>query len=271
MWNLVCTCTVITAARLVEPERIRNMVAPPKPATASTRPPIGYDTMDGDSQVRAWLALFGGQIATADYADEMIAQGWDSLANMIFSADDLMDAMPDSMKQGHANRIARDAEVMLENIGDLVVQVGSPAPLTSASVVVNGVDSMKLAGAIPAAPSGDITREVFMEWLGRLIPWLRIWSKELADALADRRDNPALKQAGLLSKHGWDTGDNIYFGSLLLTTMGREMKVYLDQSQEDASEGIDMMCIMIDKFAKVDDAYLLGLQDRFRNLTAACA
>ena len=109
--------------------------------------------MDGDSQVRAWLALFGGQIATADYADEMIAQGWDSLENMIFSADDLMDAMPDSMKQGHANRIARDAVVMLENIGDLVVQVGSPAALPSASAGVVGVDSMKLAGAIPPAPS----------------------------------------------------------------------------------------------------------------------
>ena len=38
--------------------------------------------------------------------------------------------------------------------------------------------------------------------------------------------------------------------------------VYLDQSHEDASEGIDMMCIMIDRFAKVDDAYLLGLQER---------
>ena len=241
------------------------MVAPPRPATASTRPPIGYDTMDGDSQVRAWLALFGGQIATADYADEMIAQGWDSLENMIFSADDLMDAMPDSMKQGHANRIARDAVVMLENIGDLVVQVGPPAALPPAAAGVGGVDSMKLAGAIPQAPSGDITREVFMEWLGRLIPWLRIWSKELADALADRRDNPALKQAGLLGKHGWDAGDNIYFGSLLLTTMGRDMKVYLDQSHEDASEGIDMMCIMIDRYAKVDDSYLLGLQDKFRN------
>ena len=83
MWNLVCTCTVIAAARLVEPERIRNMVAPPKPATASTRPPIGYDTMDGENQVRAWLTLFGEKIAAADYADEMIAQGWDSLANMI--------------------------------------------------------------------------------------------------------------------------------------------------------------------------------------------
>ena len=263
--ELVCTCTVITAARLVEPERIRNMVAPPKPATASTRPPIGYDAMDGDTQVRAWLDLFGGQIANAEYADGMIENGWDSLANMIFTATDLMDAMPDTMKQGHANRIARDAEAMLQNIGDLVVEVGSPAPLTSASVVVNGVDSMKLAGAIPAAPTGDITREVFMEWLGRLIPWLRIWSKELADALAERRDNPALKQNGLLGRHAWEPGDNIYFGSLLLTTMGREMKVYLDQSQEDASEGIDMMCIMIDKFAKVDDAYLLGLQDRFRN------
>ena len=190
--------------------------------------------MDGDAQVRAWLALFGGQIATADYADEMIAQGWDSLDNMIFSADDLMDAMPDSMKQGHANRIARDAVVMLENIGDLVVQVGSPAALPSASAGVVGVDSMKLAGAIPQAPSGDITREVFMEWLGRLIPWLRIWSKELADALADRRDNPALKQAGLFGKHAWEPGDNIYFGSLLLTSMGKDMKVYLDQTHEDA-------------------------------------
>ena len=67
--ELVCTCTVITAARLVEPERIRNMVAPPKPATASTRPPIGYDAMDGDTQVRAWLDLFGEKIANADYAD----------------------------------------------------------------------------------------------------------------------------------------------------------------------------------------------------------
>ena len=82
----------------------------------------------------------------------------------------------------------------------------------------------------------------------------------MADALADRRDNPALKQAGLLGRHGWEPGDNIYFGSLLLTTMGRDMKTYLDQAHEDASEGIDMMCIMIDRFAKVDDAYLLGLQ-----------
>ena len=159
--------------------------------------------MDGEHQVRAWLDLFGEKISNADYADGMIENGWDSLANMIFTATDLMDAMPDTMKMGHANRIARDAEAMLENIGDLVVQVGSPAPLTSASVVVNGVDSMKLAGAIPAAPvpSGDITREVFMEWLGRPIPWLRIWSKELADALAERRDNPALKQTELLGRH----------------------------------------------------------------------
>ena len=96
--------------------------------------------MDGDSQVRAWLALFGGQIATADYADEMIAQGWDSLENMIFSADDLMDAMPDSMKQGHANRIARDAVVMLENIGDLIAQVDSPASLFNTPIRLSGCD-----------------------------------------------------------------------------------------------------------------------------------
>ena len=83
--------------------------------------------MDGEHQVRAWLDLFGEKISNADYADGMIENGWDSLANMIFTATDLMDAMPDTMKMGHANRIARDAAVMLENIGDLVVQVGSPA------------------------------------------------------------------------------------------------------------------------------------------------
>ena len=75
--------------------------------------------MPGDDQVRRWLASFKGAIADADYVDAFMDSGYDSLENMIFSADDLMDGI-EQMKQGHANRIARDAAAMLENIGNII-------------------------------------------------------------------------------------------------------------------------------------------------------
>ena len=55
-----------------------------------------------------------------------------------------------------------------------------------------------------------------------MIPWLRLWSKELANALIDRRDNQALSQAALAGRHAWDTGDNIFLGSQLSVTLGGE-------------------------------------------------
>ena len=47
---------------------------------------------DADA-VRAWLASFRGAIAAADYADEMIEAGYDSLDNMIFSKDELQESV----------------------------------------------------------------------------------------------------------------------------------------------------------------------------------
>ena len=80
----------------------------------------------------------------------------------------------------------------------------------------------------------------------------------MANAVVERRDNPALNQAGLLGKHAWDEGDNIILGSQLLTSLGNEFKMHFTQSMQDASEGIDIMCTMMDRFYKVDDEYLLG-------------
>ena len=231
----------------------------------SANPPVGYDTMSGEDQVRRWLASFRGAIADADYVDAFMDSGYDSLENMVFSSEDLMDSIED-MKQGHANRIARDAAAMLENIGNIVtVAEVSPAPIGPAPTGLNGVDSIKIAGAIPRPPTGDITRVAFGEWLGKVIPWLRLWSKELANAVVERRDNPALNQAGLLGKHAWDEGDNIILGSQLLASLGNEFKMHLTQSMQDASEGIDIMCTMMDRYYKVDDEYLLGLENRFKD------
>ena len=132
------------------------------------------------------------------------------------------------------------------------------------STGVTGVDSIKIAGAIPKPPTGDITRVVFGEWLGEVIPWLRLWSKELANAVVERRDNPALNQAGLLAKHAWDEGDNVILGSQLLASVGNEFKMHFTQSMQDTSEGMDIMCTMMDRHYKVDDDYLLGLEYKFK-------
>ena len=233
-------------------------------ATDSSRPPVGYDTMPNDQQVRRWLDSFKGPIADADYTDSMIEAGYDCLENMVFSSDDLMASIVD-IKQGHANRIARDAAAMLENMGNVIAQIVEVGPSPVVSTGITGVDSIKVAGPIPAAPTGLITREVFAGWVSRLIPWLRLWSKELANALIERRDNQALSQAALAGKHGWDAGDNIFLGSQLLVTLGGEFKAYLDTDVEDASEGIEIMCIIMDKYMKVDDEYLLGLENSFRD------
>ena len=98
--------------------------------TNSSRPPVGYDTMSDDVAVDLWLKSFKGSIAEAGYADVMMAAGYDCLDNMIFTVQDLMTNVQ-GMKPGHANRIARDAAVMLENTGsvsDVVEVVASPTP-----------------------------------------------------------------------------------------------------------------------------------------------
>ena len=70
----------------------------------------------------------------------MIEAGYDCLENMVFSADDLMDSVED-MKQGHANRISRDAAAMLEDMGNVIAQVIDVTPKPVAPTGITGVDS----------------------------------------------------------------------------------------------------------------------------------
>ena len=63
IYAISVTCTVITPAREVNRnESTRNMVAS-RVATDSSSPPVGYDTMPNDQQVRKWLDSFRGPIA----------------------------------------------------------------------------------------------------------------------------------------------------------------------------------------------------------------
>ena len=50
-----------------------------------------------------------------------------------------------------------------------------------------------------------------------------------------------------------------------MVTLGSEFKAYLDSEVEDASEGMMIMCIIMDKYMKVDDEYLVGLENAFRD------
>ena len=154
-----------------------------------------FRSSDADA-VRAWLTSFGGAIATANYADEMIEAGYDSLDNMIFSADTLQDQCP-SVKPGHAARIARDAVQMMQGIGSITggdTPTESP-PTVGASIALGAADAMKIAGASPPFPSGagkHLPRARVEEWLDRMIVWCRIWSPAMADALVFRRDQPGI-------------------------------------------------------------------------------
>ena len=74
---------------------------------------------DADA-VRAWLTSFRGAIAAADYADEMIEAGYDSLDNMIFTKDELQESVASfNDKPSHAGRIARDAAKMVAEMGSV--------------------------------------------------------------------------------------------------------------------------------------------------------
>ena len=64
-------------AHSIQQERA-SASAPLHPLSPLCRPPVGYDTMASDEQVRRWLASVRGPIADAGYADAMIEAGYDS-------------------------------------------------------------------------------------------------------------------------------------------------------------------------------------------------
>ena len=58
--------------------------------TPSASPPAGWQSMTDELAVREWLASFGGAIAEANYYKVLADAGFDSLANMIFTHDQLL-------------------------------------------------------------------------------------------------------------------------------------------------------------------------------------
>ena len=149
------------------------MVASSVPLVASAYPPKGFRLMSDEDAVRAWLASFRGTIATADYATGMIDAGYDSLENMIFTKEELQDAVESlSDKPGHAGRIARDAAKMVQEIGS----VGPEATLDDIEGSDLGLDlsdAVKMAGEAPPFPTGvggkPPVRSMVESWLDKMI------------------------------------------------------------------------------------------------------
>ena len=236
--------------------------------TPSASPPAGYETMTDEAAVREWLASFGGAIAQADYYDVFIEAGFDSLENMIFTADQLMDSIEgDKMKMGHALRIARDAEQMVQEIGSIGTKADPTVDKPEARLA--GADSKKVAGTPPDFPPGQgnqpPTRDEVGGWIGKMIPWCRIWSPPVADAIIRRRDNPQEPITRIQSMAGVDDDDDVYLGAQLLARLPDKPRILLDETTQDESSGLRIIDILMKNLCKMDNDYLISLQDKFIN------
>ena len=243
------------------------MVAKSTPLVASAYPPEGYRQMTDHDAVRAWIASFGGAISAADYADEMIDAGYDSLDNMIFTKDELMDACEKlSDKPGHAGCITHNAVKMIEEIGS----VGPDLPSTELEDTGLGLglpDSVKLAGQAPAFPSGvggkTVGRSAVESWLDREIIWCRLWSKQSANALVMRRDKVEMGIESIRSACRLSEEHETYLGSQLLATLGDTEKVHLTRMDQDRCMGLDMIDTLLSRYMKYNVAHIAKIHDRF--------
>ena len=245
----------------------RNMMAKSNPLVASAYPPEGYRQMTDHDAVRAWLASFGGTIASADYADEMMDAGYDTLDNMIFTKDELMDACAKlSDKPGHAGCIARDAAKMIEEIGS----VGPEPPQTELEGTGLGLglpDAVKVAGDAPPFPSGvggkQVTRSAAEEWLDREIVWCRKWSKQAANALVLRRDRIDIGIESIRSAARLSEEHETYLGAQLLGTIGEGERVHLTRTDQDRCMGLDMIDTLLSRYMKMNVAHIAKIHDNF--------
>ena len=147
------------------------MVASGSPLVASAYPPEGYRQMSDDDAVRAWLASFRGAIAAANYADEVIEAGYDSLDNMIFTKDELQEAVASlGDKPGHAGRIARDAVKMVEEMGSVGLE-STPEDIEGTDLGLKMSDRVQMAGEAPPFPTGmggkQVSRAQAEAWLDK--------------------------------------------------------------------------------------------------------
>ena len=243
------------------------MVAPGSPLVASAYPPEGYRLMSDDDAVRAWLASFRGAIAAADYADEMIEAGYDSLDNMIFTKDELQEAVASlGDKPGHAGRIARDAVKMVEEMGSVGLE-STPEDVEGTDLGLKMSDRVQMAGEAPPFPTGvggkQVSRAQAEAWLDREIVWSRQWSKQVADALVMRRDKGSLGIESIRAACRVKETHEAYLGSTLLATIHDTEKVHLTRDDRDRSMGLDMIDTLLSRFMKMNTDHITKIHDRF--------
>ena len=263
----MCRLTVISRRDAIRFANTRNMVASSVPLVASAYPPEGFRLMSDSDAVRAWLASFRGTIATADYATGMIDAGYDSLENMIFTKDELQDAVASlSDKPGHAGRIARDAAKMVQEIGS----VGPEATLDDIEGSDLGLDlsdAVKMAGEAPPFPTGvggkPPVRSMVESWLDKMIIWTRIWSKQVANALVMRRDKGSMGIESIRAACRVREAHEVYLGSKLLATIHDTEKVHITRDEQDRSMGLDMIDTLLTRYMKMNTEHITKMHDKF--------
>ena len=243
------------------------MVASSSPLVASAYPPEGYRLMSDADAVRAWLASFRGAIAAANYADEMIEAGYDSLDNMIFSKDELQESVASlNDKPGHASRIARDAAKMVAEMGSIGPE-SPPEDIEGTDLGLGLADRIKMAGDAPPFPTGvggkQVSRAQAEEWLDREIVWTRLWSKQVANALVMRRDKGSLGIESIRAACRVKETHEAYLGSTLLGTIHDTEKVHLTRDDRDRSMGLDMIDTLLSRFMKMNTEHITKIHDRF--------
>ena len=234
--------------------------------TASASPPAGYETMTDEVAVREWLASFGGAIAQADYYKVLVDAGFDSLGNMIFTSDQLLDSIEgDKMKPGHALRIARDAEQMVQAMGHIGTTV--PSEPDQSGAALSGVDARKIAGNPPTFPPGHgnmpPSREEVEGWISKMIPWARMWSPSIANGIIHRRDKDPDPATRVQSIMGIEEEEDVYLGAQLLAMLPDKPRMMIDNTTQDQSSGMQILDIILSNFYKLDNDYLIALQDKF--------
>ena len=221
---------------------------------------------DADA-VHTWLVSFRGTIATADYANDMIDAGYDSLENMIFTKDELQEAVESlNDKPGHAGRIARDAAKMVQEIGS----VGPEATLEDIEGSDLGLDlsdAVKMAGEAPPFPTGaggkPPVRSMVESWLDKMIIWTRIWSKQVANALVMRRDKGSMGIESIRAACRVREAHEVYLGSKLLATIHDTEKVHITRDEQDRSMGLDMIDTLLTRYMKMNTEHITKMHDRF--------
>ena len=243
------------------------MVAKSVPLVASAYPPEGFRLMSDADAVRAWISSFRGAIAAAEYAEEMLEAGYDSLENMIFTKDELQESVASlNDKPGHASRIARDAAKMVMEIGS----VGPEAALDDIEGSDLGLDlsdAVKMAGEAPPFPTGaggkPPVRSMVESWLDKMIIWTRIWSKQIANALVMRRDKGGIGIESIRAACRIREAHEVYLGSKLLATIHDTEKVHITRDEQDRSMGLDMIDTLLTRYMKMNTEHITKVHDRF--------